>query len=186
MIVLLSVAGRLVIKAAIMMGAAIVTMADPAKTALPKAGKAPSKRPARCGRGKYWSSITSGIVDTWTMSETMKINKNDTALVVIDPQNDVLSEHAVDRDAVGGGPDPRNSLNGIGQRLAGAEDAAVETHVNPVAVQYLNAALADGPAQAEQEADTARAQIASTQAIAARALTAQSTRARAAKTRHRP
>lgn len=61
----------------------------------------------------------------------MEINKNDTALVVIDPQNDVLSEKGVSWELVGASVKENNTVANIGRLFAAAKEQSFGVFVSP-------------------------------------------------------
>jgi nicotinamidase-related amidase len=66
----------------------------------------------------------------------MKIDKNDTALVVIDPQNDVLSEHGVSRALVGDSVKENNTVENIARLFRAAKDMGFEVFISPHYLYY--------------------------------------------------
>jgi nicotinamidase-related amidase len=65
------------------------------------------------------------------MSMTMKIHKNDTALVVIDPQNDVLSEHGVSWGLVGESVKENDTVANIEMLFKAAKDQGFGVFISP-------------------------------------------------------
>jgi nicotinamidase-related amidase len=62
---------------------------------------------------------------------TMKIQKSDTALVVIDPQNDVLSEKGVSWDLVGESVKENNTVENIARLFRAAKEQGFEVFISP-------------------------------------------------------
>ncbi|MGA7933376.1 MAG: cysteine hydrolase [Kovacikia sp.] len=61
----------------------------------------------------------------------MKINKNDTAIVVIDPQNDVLSETGVSWDLVGESVKDNQTVENIERVFKAAKQQGFEVFISP-------------------------------------------------------
>ncbi|QLE53162.1 cysteine hydrolase (plasmid) [Nostoc sp. C057] len=61
----------------------------------------------------------------------MNINKNDTAVVVIDPQNDVLSEKGVSWDLVGESVKDNNTIENIERIFKAAKQNGFEVFISP-------------------------------------------------------
>jgi nicotinamidase-related amidase len=61
----------------------------------------------------------------------MKIQKNETALVVIDPQNDVLSEHGVSWDLVGASVKENNTVENLARLFKAAKAGGFEVFISP-------------------------------------------------------
>jgi len=61
----------------------------------------------------------------------MEISKNDTALVVIDPQNDVLSETGVSWALVGDSVKENNTVENIARLLKAAKDRGFGVFISP-------------------------------------------------------
>ncbi|MBD2520069.1 cysteine hydrolase [Nostoc sp. UHCC 0251] len=61
----------------------------------------------------------------------MHINKNDTAIVVIDPQNDVLSEKGVSWDLVGESVKDNNTVENIERIFKAAKQNEFEVFISP-------------------------------------------------------
>ena len=61
----------------------------------------------------------------------MKIHKADTALVVIDPQNDVLSENGVSWDLVGASVKENNTIENIARLFQAAKESGFAVFVSP-------------------------------------------------------
>ncbi|MHC5937745.1 cysteine hydrolase family protein [Nostoc sp.] len=61
----------------------------------------------------------------------MNINKNDTAVVVIDPQNDVLSEKGVSWDLVGESVKDNNTVENIERIFKAAKQNGFEVFISP-------------------------------------------------------
>ena len=61
----------------------------------------------------------------------MKINKNDTAIVVIDPQNDVLSETGVSWDLVGESVKDNQTVENIERVFKAAKQNGFEVFISP-------------------------------------------------------
>jgi nicotinamidase-related amidase len=61
----------------------------------------------------------------------MKFNKTDTALVVIDPQNDVLSEKGISWDLVGASVKENNTVENIARLFQDAKDRGFEVFISP-------------------------------------------------------
>jgi len=61
----------------------------------------------------------------------MKINKNDTAIVVIDPQNDVLSETGVSWDLVGESVKDNQTVENIERVFKAAKQGGFEVFISP-------------------------------------------------------
>ncbi|MDR3635622.1 MAG: cysteine hydrolase [Isosphaeraceae bacterium] len=61
----------------------------------------------------------------------MKIDKNDTALVVIDPQNDVLSEHGISWGMVGDSVKENGTVANIGRLFQAAKDRDFGVLISP-------------------------------------------------------
>ena len=61
----------------------------------------------------------------------MEINKNDTALVVIDPQNDVLSETGVSWALVGDSVKENNTVENIARLFKAAKDCGLGVFISP-------------------------------------------------------
>jgi len=61
----------------------------------------------------------------------MEINKNDTALVVIDPQNDVLSEKGVSWALVGDSVKENNTVENLARLFKAAKDRGFEVFISP-------------------------------------------------------
>src|SRR5229473_860407 len=59
---------------------------------------------------------------TFPRSKTMDFNKSDTALVVIDPQNDVLSEKGVSWGLVGASVKENNTVENLARLFKAAKD----------------------------------------------------------------
>ncbi|MHC5722132.1 MAG: isochorismatase family protein, partial [Nostoc sp.] len=60
----------------------------------------------------------------------MNINKNDTAVVVIDPQNDVLSEKGVSWDLVGESVKDNNTVENIERIFKAAKQTGFEVFIS--------------------------------------------------------
>jgi nicotinamidase-related amidase len=63
--------------------------------------------------------------------KTMNINKNDTAVVVIDPQNDVLSEKGVSWDLVGESVKDNKTIENIERIFKAAKQNGFEVFISP-------------------------------------------------------
>jgi nicotinamidase-related amidase len=63
--------------------------------------------------------------------KTMNINKNDTAVVVIDPQNDVLSEKGVSWDLVGESVKENKTVENIERVFKAAKQNGFEVFISP-------------------------------------------------------
>jgi nicotinamidase-related amidase len=63
--------------------------------------------------------------------KTMNINKNDTAVVVIDPQNDVLSEKGVSWDLVGESVKENKTVENIERVFKAAKQNGYEVFISP-------------------------------------------------------
>jgi nicotinamidase-related amidase len=63
--------------------------------------------------------------------ETMKIHNNDTALVVIDPQNDVLSEKGVSWSLVGASVKENNTVENIARLFKAAKEQNFGVFISP-------------------------------------------------------
>ena len=74
------------------------------------------------------SSLTN---DTLTRSIIMQFHKNDTALVVIDPQNDVLSEKGVSWGLVGESIKENNTVENLARLFAAAKDQDYGVFISP-------------------------------------------------------
>ncbi|MBW4692086.1 MAG: cysteine hydrolase [Lyngbya sp. HA4199-MV5] len=61
----------------------------------------------------------------------MNINKNDTAIVVIDPQNDVLSETGVSWDLVGESVKDNKTVENIERVFKAAKQNGFEVFISP-------------------------------------------------------
>src|SRR5216684_6671634 len=61
----------------------------------------------------------------------MKLHKNDTALVVIDPQNDVLSEKGVSWELVGASVKENNTVENIERLFKAAKEQGFGVAVSP-------------------------------------------------------
>ncbi len=61
----------------------------------------------------------------------MKMNKNDTALVVIDPQNDVLSEKGVSWGLVGASVKENNTVENLARLFTAAKKYDFEVFISP-------------------------------------------------------
>ena len=61
----------------------------------------------------------------------MQFNKNDTALVVIDPQNDVLSEKGVSWGLVGASVKENNTVENLARLFKAAKDQGYEVFISP-------------------------------------------------------
>src|SRR5476651_1125848 len=61
----------------------------------------------------------------------MRINKSDTALVVIDPQNDVLSEKAVSWGLVGASVKENNTVENLARLFTAAKDRDFGVFISP-------------------------------------------------------
>lgn len=61
----------------------------------------------------------------------MEINKHDTALVVIDPQNDVLSERGVSWALVGDSVRENNTVENLARLFMAAKDGGFEVFISP-------------------------------------------------------
>lgn len=61
----------------------------------------------------------------------MNINQNDTAIVVIDPQNDVLSEKGVSWDLVGDSVKENKTVENIERIFKGAKQRGFEVFISP-------------------------------------------------------
>jgi nicotinamidase-related amidase len=61
----------------------------------------------------------------------MNIQKNDTALVVIDPQNDVLSEKGVSWDLVGASVKENNTVENLARLFQAAKDQGFGVFISP-------------------------------------------------------
>ncbi len=61
----------------------------------------------------------------------MEFSKNDTALVVIDPQNDVLSETGVSWALVGDSVKENNTVENIARLLKAAKDRGFGVFISP-------------------------------------------------------
>jgi nicotinamidase-related amidase len=61
----------------------------------------------------------------------MRIDKNDTALVMIDPQNDVLSEKGVSWGLVGGSVKENNTVANIERHVKAAKDRGFKVFISP-------------------------------------------------------
>ena len=61
----------------------------------------------------------------------MKINNNDTALVVIDPQNDVLSEQGISWDLVGASVRENNTIVNLERLFAAAKQREFGVFISP-------------------------------------------------------
>jgi len=61
----------------------------------------------------------------------MNINKNDTAVVVIDPQNDVLSETGVSWDLVGNNVKDNKTVENIERIFKAAKQNKFEVFISP-------------------------------------------------------
>jgi nicotinamidase-related amidase len=61
----------------------------------------------------------------------MNINKNDTAVVVIDPQNDVLSEKGVSWDLVGDSVKENKTVENIERIFKAAKQHDFEVFISP-------------------------------------------------------
>jgi len=61
----------------------------------------------------------------------MQFNKNDTALVVIDPQNDVLSENGVSWGLVGDSVKENNTVENLGRLFTAAKDRDFGVFISP-------------------------------------------------------
>ena len=61
----------------------------------------------------------------------MQFNKNDTALVVIDPQNDVLSERGVSWRLVGDSVKENNTVENVAQLFEAAKDQDYGVFISP-------------------------------------------------------
>ena len=61
----------------------------------------------------------------------MNINKNDTAIVVIDPQNDVLSKTGVSWDLVGANVKDNHTIENIERIFKAAKQNEFEVFVSP-------------------------------------------------------
>ena len=61
----------------------------------------------------------------------MKIHKSDTALVVIDPQNDVLSEKGISWELVGASVKENNTVENISRLFTAAKDRGFGVFISP-------------------------------------------------------
>ena len=61
----------------------------------------------------------------------MKIDKNDTALVVIDPQNDVLSEQGVSWGLVGASVRENNTIENLARLFSAAKEQGFGVFISP-------------------------------------------------------
>ena len=61
----------------------------------------------------------------------MKFNKSDTALVIIDPQNDVLSETGVSWELVGESVKENNTVENLERLFRAAKDRGFEVFISP-------------------------------------------------------
>src|SRR5271168_1335923 len=61
----------------------------------------------------------------------MKVHKNDTALVVIDPQNDVLSEKGVSWPLVGASVKENNTVENLARLFQAAKDQSFGVFISP-------------------------------------------------------
>ena len=59
------------------------------------------------------------------------MNKNDTAVVVIDPQNEVLSETGVSWDLVGDNVKENKTIENIGRIFKTAKQSGFEVFISP-------------------------------------------------------
>lgn len=62
---------------------------------------------------------------------TMNFNPNDTALVVIDPQNDVLSEQGVSWGLVGESIKENNTVENLARLFAAAKESSFQVFISP-------------------------------------------------------
>ena len=61
----------------------------------------------------------------------MEINKNDTAILVTDPQNDFLSETGVTWELVGGSVTDNNTVGNLERLFKAAKDNGFEVFISP-------------------------------------------------------
>jgi len=61
----------------------------------------------------------------------MQFNKNDTALVVIDPQNDVLSEKGISWGLVGESVKDNNTVENLARLFTAAKDQDFGVFISP-------------------------------------------------------
>ena len=70
-------------------------------------------------------------LDTITRSIPMQFHKKDTALVVIDPQNDVLSEQGVSWGLVGDSIKENNTVENLARLFEAAKDQEYGVFISP-------------------------------------------------------
>src|SRR5436189_2706205 len=76
-----------------------------------------------CGRNLPSTNVNRNIV--------MQFNKNDTALVVIDPQNDVLSEKGVSWALVGASVKENNTVENLERLFMSAKEQDFAVFISP-------------------------------------------------------
>jgi nicotinamidase-related amidase len=90
----------------------------------------PDKKGSLFFPGKY-VTISDGYQQTLRWSIVMLFSKDDTALVVIDPQNDVLSEKGVSWALVGDSVRENNTVENLGRLFQAAKDYGFGVFVSP-------------------------------------------------------
>src|SRR5205085_6177293 len=84
----------------------------------------------RAGRRAGAPAVATGPCPP-TRSLTMDFNKSDTALVIIDPQNDVLSEKGVSWGLVGESIKENNTVENLERLFRAAKDGGFGVFISP-------------------------------------------------------